>query len=197
MGQFLQWKNSGHAGRKRKVQPDFRPIVYCQAIKHGNESDWHFIWELYKVEEDSIEKSTLLKALTCTRSVNLTNKLLFYTKNGSYIGVQEGPLVFIYLCRNNQLRDIMWNFIEQEWDWISSTYGQAFFIFRKLIYSCISFFSTKENLLKLETFIQTNKDKLGLGAVAFVKAVEEVKMNIAWRKRNENTLHEWLKSVKV
>ena len=193
-GQFYQWKNS-HSGQIKKVLPNFRPVVYCQALAHGEERDWDFVWKTFKLETDSSEKFTLLKALTCTRSNDLTNKLLSFTKNGTYISAEEGPQVFIYLCHNHKVRDVVWKFMQQEWDWVYSTYGRAFFNLKRLILACTSFFSTFEELLELENFIQENSDKLGLGEVAFLQAIEEVKTNINWRNTYEETLYHWLQTV--
>ena len=38
--------------------------------------------------------------------------------NGTNIRNQDGPLVLINLCNNDAARDIVWNFIKTEWDFV-------------------------------------------------------------------------------
>ena len=58
------------------VPPDFRPVVYCQAIANDDGEKWDFMWESFLKEKDSQEKEVLLKALTCTRNASLAKRYL-------------------------------------------------------------------------------------------------------------------------
>ncbi|KAH9368198.1 hypothetical protein HPB48_010621 [Haemaphysalis longicornis] len=52
----------------------YRSIVFCQAIKHGNDDDFNFLWQHYYASADTQERIVLLKALSCTANIKLLEK---------------------------------------------------------------------------------------------------------------------------
>ncbi|KAK8788793.1 hypothetical protein V5799_021434 [Amblyomma americanum] len=59
----------------------YRPIVFCQAIKHGNEDDFNFLWKHYDISANTQERVVLLKALSCTTNLQLLERLLLQLVN--------------------------------------------------------------------------------------------------------------------
>lgn len=49
-------------------------MVYCTALKVGNEDDWNFAWERFKKSNVASEKDLLLEALGCTRDVSILSR---------------------------------------------------------------------------------------------------------------------------
>ena len=184
---------AGHnANQKTK---NYKPVVYCQALANGGEKKWNLVWEAYKGEEDSHEKSTLMESLTCTKDPLLIQRLLNFTRTGNYVRIHEGPSILINLCNNNCARDLVWNFLKREWEFVLKSYGFAVFDFRKLILSCASYFSTPEELKDLEMFVSDNAGNMGFGSKTFQQAIELVRANVQWKKHYENLLLSWFKNA--
>ena len=61
-----------------RINPNFRLVVYCQALAQGGEEEWNFVWKTYKEETDSQEKITLLNALACTKNNELAQRFISF-----------------------------------------------------------------------------------------------------------------------
>ena len=58
------------------INPDFRSVVYCQAMSQGGKEEWNFLWQRYLNEIDPHEKFTLLQALACVKNEELVQRLV-------------------------------------------------------------------------------------------------------------------------
>lgn len=59
-----------------RVPPNLRSVVYCTAIKHGDQLEWEFAWSRYKNTSVSSEEEILLSAMGCTRETWLLARYL-------------------------------------------------------------------------------------------------------------------------
>ena len=58
---------------------------------------------------------------------------------------------------------------------------------------CTSDFNEASQLRELERFYSEHKDELSTGRVKVEKAIDRVKTNVEWRKRNFDRITNWLK----
>jgi len=91
-------------------------IVYCTAIKHGDQQEWDFAWDRYLNTTVSSEKETLLQALGCSREPWLLGRYLkrSITDNGG-IRKQDSFRVFSAVSNNVWGQPIAFNFIKDNW----------------------------------------------------------------------------------
>jgi len=191
--QYNDWKSSG----TNNISPTFRSIVYCTSIANGGEDDWEFMWSRMQEETDSNEFSKLLYGITCSREPWILSRLLQYTKNSTLIRKSDIDNVYRNLCYNEYARDLTWDFLRQEWDYIYEVLGSGFFSFSGIITDCTSHFSTSFEYQELVSFIETNSAKLGAGARAAEQALESTQNNIQWRENNEDVVFNWLSQVEM
>ncbi|CAK8674728.1 unnamed protein product [Clavelina lepadiformis] len=185
---FNEWRTTG----SNSITPNLRTTVYCNAIANGGSEEWDFAWEKYKNESNSQEKAKLEYSLACTRTPWIIRRFLDYVLDDTYVRRQDASSIFQDLCYNEYARDMTWDFIRQEWDFIYNVYGTGFFSFSGIINSCTSHFSTDFELQQLLGFKDTNGDKLGSGVASVEQAIESTNTNIQWRKDNEEVIFTWL-----
>uniref|UniRef100_H2Y900 Aminopeptidase n=1 Tax=Ciona savignyi TaxID=51511 RepID=H2Y900_CIOSA len=174
------------------ISPNLRDAVYCQAVANGGSDEWDFIWGRYQTEGDSHEKSALQSALACTKQLWIIQRYLEYTLDSTLVRNQDAYSVYVGLCGNDYARDLTWDFLRREWDYIYEVYGSGFFRINSIIEGCTSRFSTEFELKELETFKESRSDQLGTGARSVDQALELTKTNIQWRTDYEDTVFSWL-----
>jgi hypothetical protein len=57
-----------------RVHADNLQLVISEGIKHGNTSDWEYVFNQYLHSQIPSEKNVLLAALACTNNVHLINR---------------------------------------------------------------------------------------------------------------------------
>ncbi|XP_078487941.1 aminopeptidase N [Ciona intestinalis] len=186
---FHAWMN---VPTSNLISPDLRTVVYCQAVANGGSPEWNFVWERYQVEGDSNEKRALQNALSCSKESWIVQRFLEYTLDVNLVRKQDASAMYVSLCDNEYARDLTWDFLRKEWDYIYDVYGSGFFSFSSIIESCTSHFSTDFELQELEIFKESRSDQLGSGARAVDQALEKTKTNIKWRADHEDTIFNWL-----
>merc|ERR1712212_428260 len=97
--------------------------------------------------------------------------------NTTLIRKSDQDNVYRNLSYNEYARDLTWDFLRQEWDYIFEVFGNGFFSFGRIITSCTSHFSTPLEYQELVSFMQVNADKLGAAARAAEQALESTQNN--------------------
>ena len=64
---FKEWRYSINPDEENNVPTDFRAVVYCTAIRHGNDEDWDFLWERYRKSNVAAEKKTIITVIITNR----------------------------------------------------------------------------------------------------------------------------------
>jgi aminopeptidase N len=90
-------------------------LVYCTAIKHGEEEEWNFAWERYLNSTMSSEKELLLQALGCTKEYWLLKRYLERSISNEGIRKQDVFRVFSSVSNNVWGQPIAFNFIKNNW----------------------------------------------------------------------------------
>lgn len=96
--------------------PDLKSIVYCTAIKHGDNQEWDFAWDRYSNTTIPSEKETLIQALGCSREPWILSRYLERSilENGQ-IRKQDVFKVFASVANNVWGQSIAFNFIKENW----------------------------------------------------------------------------------
>lgn len=68
---FEEWMEDPNPAVSNPIDPDFKKVIYCSAVRHGNESHWNFLWNQFKSTDDSFEMAIIRNALGCTKDENL------------------------------------------------------------------------------------------------------------------------------
>ena len=108
---------------------------------------------------------------------------------------QDGAKILARIGENKIGRDITWDWIRSNWKYISSYFDTSISSYLGRAISAItSDFNTDLQLQELENFYHTNKAYLRTAERQTKNAIQWVRVNNAWMKRNFGTIVNWLVS---
>jgi len=94
--------------------------------------------------------------------------------------------------RNTHTREVFWNYIKDNWKWIEETLEQSkSFDFLPIYVAGAG--STEEWLDDYEKFFKPKENLVTLKQNISV-GLSDIKSRVAWRKRDEQSINEWLDS---
>ncbi|XP_067128251.1 aminopeptidase N-like [Centruroides vittatus] len=191
---YKMWQNDPN--NTDIIPPNFRSIVYCTAIKNGEEEEWEFGWQQYKKAKIASEKDKIMKALACSRTPWLLSRYLDWsldTKSG--IRKQDGSYVFRAVANSEYGRDIAFNYFRDKWNKVFKIYRKTSFAFRSLIITIASSLNTQFELDQLKSFYNVHKGNLGAANRAFKQSLETAEANVIWMSKYYETIKNWLEKV--
>ncbi|KAL2092098.1 hypothetical protein ACEWY4_011896 [Coilia grayii] len=186
MDAFQTWVASNGTYR---IPSDLMRVVFSVAVQ--TEDGWNRVLQAYKLSLYDSEKRRMLEALASTQDVSNIVWILRAGLSGSDIQNQELPLVISTVCKGLAGYLYGWNFVKENWGKITQKFPIGSFAVQSIIVSATSQFSTKLQLLELENFFSSLKDK-GSQMRTVQEAVETIKLNMLWMDKNLDTLRTWL-----
>lgn len=98
------------------VSPNLKNIVYCTAIKYGDQLEWDFAWERFQKTTIPSEKETILSALGCSRETWILTRFLEYSMTDVH-GIRKQDVFRVFLAVSNNVigQPIAFSFIRNNW----------------------------------------------------------------------------------
>ncbi|KAM9341247.1 glutamyl aminopeptidase [Symphorus nematophorus] len=187
---FDQWID----GSVSSVAVNLRLLVYRYGMKNsGNEEKWKIMFQRYKDTSLAQEKDKLLYGLASVEDVGLLYKLLEATKDESVFRSQDLFTVVRYVSYNPLGESMAWDWTTLNWDFLVNRYTINDRNLGRLLSQISTTYNTELQLWKMEHFFSQTPDA-GAGAMPRQQALERVRNNIEWIKRNENEIGVWLKN---
>lgn len=56
------------------ISPNQQSFVYCTVVKHGSIKEYNYLWQKFEKSIYSIERDTILTALTCSQNSSVIEK---------------------------------------------------------------------------------------------------------------------------
>ncbi|KAL7288625.1 hypothetical protein TKK_0017359 [Trichogramma kaykai] len=95
LNHFYSWKNSKQG--KYSIPKNQRGVVYCTAMKYGNEEDWEFLRLAYDNSNVAAEQIVILNALGCTKDKKLLEKHFLNALSGfSNSGIRKQDISYVF-----------------------------------------------------------------------------------------------------
>uniref|UniRef100_A0A182PL06 Aminopeptidase n=1 Tax=Anopheles epiroticus TaxID=199890 RepID=A0A182PL06_9DIPT len=99
---FSHWMNESNPEKQNPIPINLRPVVYCNAIRMGNETQWNFLWMRYLQSNVGAEKIMIIGSLACTREVSLAERFLKWSLNStSGVRKQDATILFSGVVRSD------------------------------------------------------------------------------------------------
>ncbi|CRK96557.1 CLUMA_CG010037, isoform A [Clunio marinus] len=187
---FHTWVHEANPDINNPISPNFKFVVYCTAIKHGDNEEWDFAWNRLLNATAPSEKEILIQALGCSREHWILSRYLERTiaENGP-IRKQDTFRVFSSVSNNVWSQSIAFNFIKENWNRLKTHFGSLYL-------------SNLNYLIKLSTKKLTDRNQLEAlknfddkevqeGRI-IKQAIESVEANIAWLEKNYKNIIKWL-----
>lgn len=175
-----------------KIPPDLRKVVYCNGVRSGGSSPWQYLWSKYIMEPVGIERQAQLYGLSCTKDPWLVTKLLNAVIYGPVLR-SEASAVYRELPVNSQVaKEIMWNYVTQNWDNLAQKFGSNLFALGRLITASTSFMNTQTQYNTVSQFISSHNN-LGTAQAAFQRSLSVIHTNIEWMQTYSTEVVYWFK----
>lgn len=186
---FGDWMNDPE---KNPVPANFRSLVYFYGIKNGGVKEWDFAFEQFQKTTIASERRKILYGLSGASEPWILSRYLQYSINPEKIKTQDTSAVLVNVANfNPNGRQLTWQFLKLNWDFIREKFGGGFFAIRNVILGVTKGFASEFELQDLKEF--NKKHSAGSGARAQQQAEERVMANIQWRKENEEDIGNWLR----
>uniref|UniRef100_A0A3Q3MWI2 Aminopeptidase n=1 Tax=Mastacembelus armatus TaxID=205130 RepID=A0A3Q3MWI2_9TELE len=179
-------------GNLSNISVNLRLLVYQYGMKNsGTEAKWNIMFQRYKDTSLAQEKDKLLYGLASVENVGLL--LLEATKDESVVRSQDLFTVVRYVSYNPLGQSMAWDWTTLNWDYLVNRYTINDRNLGRLLSRITTTYNTELQLWKMEHFFSLNPDA-GAGEMPRQQALETVKNNIEWIRRNENEVRQWLES---
>ncbi|KAK2825817.1 hypothetical protein Q5P01_020031 [Channa striata] len=187
---FDQWID----GNLSSVAVNLRLLVYRFGMKNsGTEAKWNTMFQRYKDTSLAQEKDKLLYGLASVENVELLYKLLEATKNETVVRSQDLFTVVRYVSYNPMGQSMAWDWTTVNWDYLVNRYTINDRNLGRLLNRITTSYNTELQLSKMEHFFRLTPDA-GAGEMPRQQALETVRNNIEWIRRNNKEIRGWLEN---
>lgn len=105
------------------IAPELRSLIIGTAVRYGDDAIVVQLLDCYKQASSADLQLDLALGITSTRSQSAAKLLLDSMKNPAVIRQQDTFRWFVYLMRNQYTRDISWQWLQDNWSWVVTTYS--------------------------------------------------------------------------
>ncbi|XP_015604734.1 uncharacterized protein LOC107272255 [Cephus cinctus] len=176
------------------ISANLREAVYCTAIKHGDESDWNFLWKRYLNANVAAEQSVILSALGCTENPTIIKTYLHYAiRNNSGIRYMDSSTVFaaVYTYGGVVGLETVIDFIAEYYREMEAYYGDLSKV-SSILAGVAGRLSTSKLIEKYEIFVETYGTNLSSIESNLKSQLTTAKHDLNWYHEIEETIVNWL-----
>uniref|UniRef100_A0A182N0H6 Aminopeptidase n=1 Tax=Anopheles dirus TaxID=7168 RepID=A0A182N0H6_9DIPT len=182
---FARWMAEPSPDADNPVPLNLRPVVYCNAIRHGNESQWGFLWRRYLQSNVGSEKIMIIGALSCTRDVRLVERFLQWSINGtSGVRKQDATILFSSVSRSDTgfpaAKTFFLERVTDIYNYLSPDTSRL----SRYIKPLAEQMSSSEELRELDELIEKNATVFAKATQGVKQALETAQTNHRWTKTN-------------
>ncbi|CAF1004993.1 unnamed protein product [Adineta steineri] len=182
---------AGNNQNHQSINPNIRSAIYLTVAKTGNQDIFDKLKLLYRESEIQEERIRLLIALTCFDDENIQRQALEYIWNEDEVRKQDHITAFKSLAAHNPKGcEIVWNYMQQNWDKIEEIYGENDSHLIHAVEHCPSHFVTKERAEEVQKFYVDHPNPLLDRPTK--KVFEQINIRRLVLERHERSINEFL-----
>ena len=184
---FAAWKS----GDTDAIHQNLRSVIFNMNVAQGGESEYTTIKEEYGKTTSVDGKELCLAAMGRTKKHDLAIDLLDFVTSDS-VAIQDahgGPSA---LARNNESRDVVWEYITTRWERVYDRISIASIVMDRWIKMGLSQYSDFKTEKEIAEFFKDKDTKPYERALVVVS--DTIKANAAYKERDEKLVLEWLKA---
>ncbi|XP_058125970.1 aminopeptidase N-like [Anopheles ziemanni] len=190
---FSQWMKVTDPETSNPVPLNLRPVVYCNAIRNGNEVQWNFLWQRYLRSNVGSEKIMIIGALSCTREAWLVERFLDWSLNGtSGVRKQDTTILFASVSRSEVGFHLAKNFFLERvidiFDYLSPDTSRL----SRYIKPLAEQMSSLKELEEVRDLIQRNATIFEKATQGVKQALETIEINKQWKQINYDQMMRFL-----
>lgn len=105
-----------------ELDPELRPLIISSVARYGDEATVTAMMNAYRTTHSSEIQNDICVGVTSTRVPAKISELLDTMKNTDIIRAQDVFRWFVYLIRGRDARELAWQWIRDNWDWVEATF---------------------------------------------------------------------------
>ena len=139
-----------------------------------------------------MKKFFTFRSLASSNDPYILQQYLDSVFNRSKVRNQDVRNVISSIANNPAGAQVAWRFVQMHWNQLLEQFGAGSFTMGSIIESVISHFSNEFDYESVKTFF-TGK-RVGSGKRALDQSMEQILVNIHWRKSTESQIRKWIGS---
>ena len=169
-----------------------RTVVYFIAARHGTSEDFDKLLTMHHENSNADERDEIAGGLTSTKEEKHYNQLLALLK-GDEIRRQDLMHWWVWLLRNRYSKQAAWQWLTGNWGWVETEFAgdKSYGFFARY---AGSIFSRDSEQQQFTDFFNDKRDIIALSR-DIALGEQEIKSRVAWRKRNEAAVKDWLNKL--
>ena len=166
-----------------QIDPNLRGIVYSAVARDGGVDLFDKIFEKYRNEQMAEEKRRLAGALCSFKDKHAIEKALTLIKSDDVR--QQDVVSWVFgLFGNRHSRDAVWQWQQDNWDWIESSFGSGH-LYSYFVMG-VGAFNDEAKAKEVEAFFD-GKDKTGINR-SLEQSLEQIRTKAAWKVRDSEVV---------
>jgi aminopeptidase N len=106
-----------------EVNPELRTLIISSVSRHGDAKTVDDIMAVYNNTQSIDLREDICIGITSTRVPEKISELLDNMKNPEIVRPQDVFRWFVYMVRGRDSRDIAWQWVRDNWDWVEKTFA--------------------------------------------------------------------------
>ncbi len=111
-----------YRSKQERLPAELRAVIMSVPVRTGDSEAIDFLLDLHDSTNNSDLKNDACDALTTTQDPLIATRLLTRLKNGKLIKPQDVDRWLVYLLRNRYTRDVAWQWMVDNWQWLEATF---------------------------------------------------------------------------
>jgi puromycin-sensitive aminopeptidase len=173
------------------IHPDLRGVVYGTIARTGDAKDFDRMLAMHNASSSSEERLTLTGAITGFKQAPLIERALAMISSDE-VRLQDAAYWLAYSFGNRYARDMAWDWMTANWQWLDDNMGKDLSFHRMPNYAARSF-SDPAFLPKFKAFFGP-MEKLPSFERPIKQALETLEWQSAWRKRDLTAIKAFFKA---
>lgn len=173
------------------INPDLRAVVYNAVARQGDLEDFERLLNIYKSTKSAQERVNLVSAITNFKDESINLRVLEIIKTDS-VRLQEVSYWIAYMFRNRHAKDITWEWLKINWDWLIDKFGTDIMTYSRFPKYAASSFSSREFLDNYLKFFESVETK-GIDR-SIKQGAETIKWQSKWREKDYPLILDFFKS---
>lgn len=172
----------------KPIDPDIKSVIYGIVASSGTSKEWQGFRKMYTEEKLEEEKERIARAMASFEDEKLIKKTLEFAISKD-VRDNFAPYLIATVWQNKKAKDIVWDFMKNNWNLILKRYGENGLLLSRLLYLLGS--HTKiEDMKDAKKFFNKN---IAPGAErTLLQAYERIESNVAWLKDDKKDIENWL-----
>lgn len=110
------------------LDPELRALIIGTVVRHGNTHTTidqlvDSLLAQYKESSSAELQQDIASGLTNTRRKDIISSLLACIKDETIVRPQDAARWYVWLIRNKEGRELTWQWLQANWQWITKTFG--------------------------------------------------------------------------